>query len=368
MEHLVVPTFVLDPQQRVLIWNRACERLTGISASDVVGTQNHWQAFYESPRPCLADLVATGDWESIGKLYTTHEEATTPAHGVHAENWCAMPRLGRNLYLAVDAGPVFDDTGKLVAVVETLRDITDKKLAEAKIQEQADILQQHLDKHHREGELARTVLEHQIRVDLLRQSGVDCAVLPATRFSGDIVLAARAPNGKLYSILADATGHGLAAAVTVLPIVSEFYRLVEQSVSVTDLAGSINLLLGNALPIGRFVAAAITCVDSATRCGEVWVGGTPTVLLLGSNNEVVRHFDPRQLPLGVCKESLDCGAVETFTWDSPCQLLLCSDGVVEALSPQGEQFGGERLISSVTRCDGRRIIDCLQDDLRAHLV
>ncbi len=37
MEHLVVPTFVLDAEQRVIVWNRACERLTGIPASQVMG-------------------------------------------------------------------------------------------------------------------------------------------------------------------------------------------------------------------------------------------------------------------------------------------------------------------------------------------
>ena len=37
MEHLVVPTFVIDADGRVLIWNKACERLTGFSASEVVG-------------------------------------------------------------------------------------------------------------------------------------------------------------------------------------------------------------------------------------------------------------------------------------------------------------------------------------------
>jgi len=32
MEHLSVAAFVLDCQGRVLIWNKACERLTGILA------------------------------------------------------------------------------------------------------------------------------------------------------------------------------------------------------------------------------------------------------------------------------------------------------------------------------------------------
>ena len=58
MQHLVVPTFVIDPKRRVVIWNRACERLTGVTASDVVGTSQHWRAFYGGRRHCLADLVA----------------------------------------------------------------------------------------------------------------------------------------------------------------------------------------------------------------------------------------------------------------------------------------------------------------------
>jgi len=58
MQHLVVPTFVLNPNRQVVIWNRACERLTGVSASVVMGTREHWRAFYKEKRYCLADVVA----------------------------------------------------------------------------------------------------------------------------------------------------------------------------------------------------------------------------------------------------------------------------------------------------------------------
>lgn len=42
-----------------------------------------------------------------------------------------MPKLGNQLYLAIDAGPIHDEDGALIAVVETLRDMTDQKRAEA---------------------------------------------------------------------------------------------------------------------------------------------------------------------------------------------------------------------------------------------
>ena len=129
MQHLVVPTFVLNPKRRVVIWNRACERLTGVAASEVIGTSDHWRAFYQQQRYCLADLVALNRPDKLSQLYPEH---TIPDDGLgfSAENWCVMPKLGNQLYLAIDAGPIHDEDGRLIAVVETLRDMTDQKRAE----------------------------------------------------------------------------------------------------------------------------------------------------------------------------------------------------------------------------------------------
>jgi diguanylate cyclase (GGDEF)-like protein/PAS domain S-box-containing protein len=134
MQHLVVPTFVLDGQGRVVIWNKACERLTGISAASVLGTTNHWRAFYDHPRPCLADLVAQGRLDELDALYAAHNDPDNQAYGVKAENWCRMPQLGHELYLAIDVGPIYDQNGQLMAVVETLRDMTTEKRATTELE------------------------------------------------------------------------------------------------------------------------------------------------------------------------------------------------------------------------------------------
>lgn len=129
MQYLVVPTFVLDPQGNVIIWNRACERLTGLRAQEVLETNQHWRGFYDHPRPCLSDLVVQGRMDEINTLYNAHDDPAGRAFGVHAENWCVMPRLGNRLYLAIDVGLIHNAQGELVAVVETLRDMTSEKLA-----------------------------------------------------------------------------------------------------------------------------------------------------------------------------------------------------------------------------------------------
>ena len=134
MQHLVVPTFVLDAEGKVLIWNRACERLTGVPASEVLGTTDHGFAFYDEPRPCLADLIAQGRITEIEGFYAAYDNDSSSQLGFHVENWCRMPRVGTRLYLAVDAGPIYDEAGHLVAVVETLRDMTVQKEAQLQLE------------------------------------------------------------------------------------------------------------------------------------------------------------------------------------------------------------------------------------------
>lgn len=134
MQFLVVPTFVLDKHGRVLIWNKACERLTGLSGAEMIGTKYHWRAFYEVPRPCLADLILEKRMSEINALYVSHDEDTGRSFGVHAENWCVMPKLQTQLFLAIDAGAIYDENGDLLAVVETLRDMTIQKMAQIELE------------------------------------------------------------------------------------------------------------------------------------------------------------------------------------------------------------------------------------------
>jgi diguanylate cyclase (GGDEF)-like protein/PAS domain S-box-containing protein len=138
MELLVIPTFVVDLNGKVIIWNRACERLTGMEAWEVLGTADQWKAFYHEQRATLADLVIQGRKADLHALYYQHtRHGGEKDQNLCAENWCDMPRVGRQRYLAADASPIFDSDGKLVAVVETLRDVTDEKRAQVALEQLA---------------------------------------------------------------------------------------------------------------------------------------------------------------------------------------------------------------------------------------
>ncbi|SFV17238.1 sensor domain-containing diguanylate cyclase [Pseudoduganella namucuonensis] len=138
MELLVIPTFVLDLNGKVLIWNRACERLTGVQAAEVLGTDEHWRCFYDLPRPTLADLVVQGRGAEVHRLYDQHvKRGDDGNNSLTAENWCDMPRLGRRRYIAADASPICGNDGGIVAVVQTLRDLTDEKKAQIALEQLA---------------------------------------------------------------------------------------------------------------------------------------------------------------------------------------------------------------------------------------
>lgn len=137
MASLSVPVFVLDTDARVLIWNRACEQLTGVPAAEVLGTGEHWRSFYERQRPTLADLVLRGARAQVQPGAARAADAAPGHPGLSVESWCDMPRAGRRRYLVADARAIFDAAGRLSAVVETLRDLTDEKMAQVALEQLA---------------------------------------------------------------------------------------------------------------------------------------------------------------------------------------------------------------------------------------
>ncbi len=128
------PTFVLDAGHRVILWNKACEDLTGIQASDVMNTAEHWRAFYGYKRPCLADIIIENALKDLPALYSVFGKSTILPEGWHGEGWFANLG-GKKRYIVFDAAPVYNTRRELIASVETLQDLTEHKYAEEALME-----------------------------------------------------------------------------------------------------------------------------------------------------------------------------------------------------------------------------------------
>nr|GEU28565.1 hypothetical protein [Tanacetum cinerariifolium] len=86
MQSLVIPTFVIDISGKVIIWNAACERLTGVQAWEMLGTPDHWKAFYDDQRPTLADLPV------LAKLVRNAARGPAPLPGGRRQPHPRQPR------------------------------------------------------------------------------------------------------------------------------------------------------------------------------------------------------------------------------------------------------------------------------------
>lgn len=251
--------------------------------------------------------------------------------------------------------------------IAVLRDISERRRVGRKLAENAARLQQYHDDAETEAELAKDIMERHIRRDALEQSGVRHAVIPTQRFSGDIVLAARSRSGKLYAMLADATGHGLAAAMSGLAIVTDFYRAVEDEVPLRRMVLMLNNTLAELLPRGRFVSAAVVVLDQARHMGAVWLGGVPDVMQIGPDGALQHRFRSDQLPLGIESWQATDISVTGIEWHHQSQLMLCSDGVIEAQSETGRIFGYEGMLAAVLNRNEEARLDALRSALSAHL-
>jgi PAS domain S-box-containing protein len=129
------PMFVINTAHQVIAWNRALEILSGKPAPLMLGTSDQWQAFYAVPRPCLADLVLNGesDLDPVRWNYRLLRPSELAEDGLQAEAW--LPNLnGRDRYIFFSAAPIRNSQGEIIAVIETLEDITDRQKRQQEIE------------------------------------------------------------------------------------------------------------------------------------------------------------------------------------------------------------------------------------------
>lgn len=231
--------------------------------------------------------------------------------------------------------------------IGVIRDISDRKRAEKQIQDNARKLQHYYDSSEAENQLAQALIERQLMREELDDPLIHYWLTPAQNFSGDVLAAARSSSGRLYALLADATGHGLTAAISTLPVLTLFYRMAATDTPVEKMVFEINQQLRESMPVGRFVGAILACLDTAKQEGEIWIGGMPRAILLDSCGTIVREFVSSELPLGILPSEDITVTPERFKWLAASQLALCSDGLLEAENAQGEQFGPERLLAAI---------------------
>ncbi len=131
-----IPTFVIDMDHLVVVWNRACENLTGIIKQVALGRPLNRQIFYQNENmPALADLVLDMDERALQQFY--REKRLFRSHAI-AEAYEAADQLTiggvvkKNIYFL--AARLRDENGNVIGAIQTLQDITEKEQLQLQLQ------------------------------------------------------------------------------------------------------------------------------------------------------------------------------------------------------------------------------------------
>lgn len=153
-------------------------------------------------------------------------------------------------------------------------------------------------------------------------------------------------NGdQVHLAIFDAMGHGLAASELVNLALFSYRSSRRLGHDLQETYRAMDAIVG-ASPGEGFVTAQLALLDTST--GEVdWVNaGHPPPLLVRRRSSASALVGDTCLPVGLGSREADVGHVSLEPNDC---LVFYSDGVVEARSEEGEEFGTDRLVDYVLR-------------------
>jgi PAS domain S-box-containing protein len=125
-----IPQFVIDRNHQILYWNHALAASSGISFDEMSGTDQHWRAFYPVQRPCLADLLIENALDEIPEWYPARYSRSILIEDAY-EATDFFPHVGlEGRWLHITAGLIKNRGGETIGAIESLEDITERKIAE----------------------------------------------------------------------------------------------------------------------------------------------------------------------------------------------------------------------------------------------
>ncbi len=188
--------------------------------------------------------------------------------------------------------------------------------------------------------------------------------LPCYTVGGDYYDFLPYADGRLTMVVGDVSGKGLPAALMMSSLQARVHMLVESSPSPDAAVTLLNRNLAARCPLGKFITFFYALLDPATGTLRYTNAGHNYPLLIRADKKVL-ELRGNGIVLGimpnakyeVIEEQLGPGDT----------LVLFSDGVTEARSPDGlTEFGEDRLASYLAR-QLHRPLDEVIPDLVAHV-
>jgi PAS domain S-box-containing protein len=356
---------IMDLDEKVVSWNPAAERLFGYSQDEAVGrriddllagTQKMHAQVLEYARQVSGNR----------RVDTVTRRSRKDGTLVDVELLAVPVRVGED---QVGTYAMYHDISELKRAEEEVRQLN--KDLEKRVAERTEQLKSAMAKRQQEAQ-QRERIEQELRVARLIQhtllpkslpelEGHQMAVYyqPAREVGGDFYDFLRLPDGRLGLIVGDVSGKGVPAAI-VMAITRTMLRAAYHLGSPGEILKQVNDNLFPDIPPNMFVTCLAALLDS--RTGRLQYANAGHDLPYVRHSASVSELRATGMPLGLMPDM--SYEEKEITLQPGESILLYSDGLLEAHSPQREMFGFPRMRRYVgAHSQGAALIDSLLAEL-----
>ncbi len=190
---------------------------------------------------------------------------------------------------------------------------------------------------------------------------------PAEETGGDTFDLIEMEGGNLGVLIADATGHGVGPALSVIQVRSMLRMSARLDCDLKVAFEGINRQLQEDLPPERFVTALLGILDSKRHRVDYISGGQGPLFHYRAVSGEVEQIKPTTMPMGVLA-TLPGLEPQVIAMEPGDIFALITDGILEAENESEEDFGVDRTLQII--CDNHdksmeELVSILVDETRS---
>jgi phosphoserine phosphatase RsbU/P len=192
-------------------------------------------------------------------------------------------------------------------------------------------------------EMARVVQMSTLPTSMPRMPGYDvCATFRPAELTGGDTYDLALLDDRLLVVLGDATGHGIAPALSVTQMHAMLRMAFRLGADLQTAFLQVNNRLSETLAEDRFITAFIGLLDPSRNLLRFHSGGQGPIFLYRAGTREWERFKPTSFPLGAMPLATLRPPVSVDMLPGDI-LVVISDGIYEYENVHGEQFGEARV-------------------------